>query len=186
MEICKRRSTLRTNGYVYPDNELYDYVITEFNSKGVTKEKIGELVYGLEHEFLPDLTVDDFSREVSSVMHKREVLNNIAVGLYLDKMANKGMLDKPLQSIIENDAGVFGVDEALAAAVANIYGSIGFSNFGAIDKDKTGVVGELDNKHGVVNTFIDDAVGAIAAAVAGKLAHSTVKSDMDDMGVTID
>lgn len=186
MEICKRRHTLRTNGYIYPDNELYDYVITEFNSKGVTKEKIGEIVFDLEHDFLPDLTLEDYTKEVSNVLHKREVLNNIATGLYLDKMANKGKLDKPLQSIIENDAGVYGVDEVLATAVANIYGSIGVTNYGFEDKTKSGIIGSLDNKHGVVNTFIDDAVGAIAAAVAGKLAHATVKSDMDNLEVTID
>lgn len=177
---------MRTNDYIYPDSELYDYVMAEFIAKGVTKEKIGQIVYDLEHAYLPDLTLEDYTREVSSVLHKREVLNNIATGLYLDKMANKGLLDKPLQSIIENDAGVYGVDEVLATAVANIYGSIGLTNYGFNDKTKAGVIGELDNNHGEVNTFIDDAVGAVAAAVAGKLAHATVDSDLDDMGAVID
>jgi len=177
---------LRTSKYIYPDNELYLYVVSQFINKGVTKEKIGAIVYELEHEYLPDLTLEDYTAEVVKVLHKREVLNNIATGLYLDKMADKGLIDAPLQSIIENDAGVYGVDETLATAVANIYGSIGLTNYGFIDKAKIGVVGDLDNKHGVVNTFIDDAVGAIVAAVAGKLAHATAKSDLDTKEAVFD
>jgi len=39
---------MRTNGYIYPDSELYDYVMAEFTAKGVTKENIGQIVYDLE------------------------------------------------------------------------------------------------------------------------------------------
>jgi phosphatidylglycerophosphatase A len=93
------------------------------------------------------------------------------VGLYLDKMANQGQLDEPLQTIVSHDMGVFGVDETLALQIANMYGAIGITNFGYVDRIKPGIIGKLDTSLNDVNTFIDDIVGAIAAAVAGKLAH---------------
>jgi len=106
-----------------------------------------------------------------SVLHKRDVANAAMVGFNLDKLATAGKLDQPLQDIVENDAGVFGIDELLATGIATLYGNIGSTNFGYADKDKTGIIKELDTEKGRVNTFVDDIVGAIAAAAAAKITH---------------
>lgn len=157
--------------YKYPDTKAYNYVIKGLESKGVTARKIAEIAYELEHDFLPDYTMEDYEREVISVLHKREVLNNAMVALNLDNLANQNLLSQPLQEIVEQDSGVFGVDETLATQIANIFGSIGVSSFGFVDKSKPGIIGKLDTSPNQVNTFIDDIVGAIASAVSGKLAH---------------
>ena len=157
--------------YKYPDTKAFNYVIKELESKGVTTKQIAEIAYELEHNFLPDYTLEDYEREVISVLHKREVLNNAMVALNLDNLANQGLLSQPLQEIVEQDSGVFGVDETLATQIANIFGSIGVTNYGFVDRTKPRIIGKLDNKDGVVNTFIDDIVGGVASAVAGKLAH---------------
>jgi len=45
---------------------------------------------------------------------------------------------------------------------------------------KTGIVKELDSKTpGRVNTFIDDLVGAIAAAAAARIAHAGLERNQD-------
>ncbi len=157
--------------FKYPDTAAYKYVVDELNRHGVELMDIAQIVYDLEKDFLPALTVADYCAEVENVMHKRELLNNAMVGLQLDKLATAGLLDAPLQAIIANDAGVFGVDETLASGIANLWGSIGITNYGYVDHTKPGIIGQLDNSGTTVNTFIDDLVGAIAAAVAGKLAH---------------
>lgn len=157
--------------YKYPDTKAYNYVIKGLESKGVTARKIAEIAYELEHDFLPDYTMEDYEREVISVLHKREVLNNAMVALNLDNLANQNLLSQPLQEIVEQDSGVFGVDETLATQIANIFGSIGVTNYGFVDRTKPRIIGKLDNREGVVNTFIDDIVGGVASAVAGKLAH---------------
>lgn len=36
---------------------------------------------------------------------------------------------------------------------------------------KKGIIKEIDTRHGHVTTFLDDLVGAIVAAVCGKLSH---------------
>ena len=72
-----------------------------------------------------------------------------------------------------NDESLYGIDEILAFSIVNLYGSIGFTNYGYIDKVKPGILKELNSHDGVhVHTFLDDIVGAIAAAAARKLAHN--------------
>ena len=72
------------------------------------------------------------------------------------------------------DEALFGIDEILALSIVNLYGSIGFTNYGYIDKVKPGIVKNLDSQvDGHCNTFLDDLVGAVAAAAAGRIAHNT-------------
>ena len=102
------------------------------------------------------------------------VWHAILVGVELDVLAEKDMLSEPLATLVKSDYGLFGVDEILALSIVNVYGSIGLTNFGYVDKLKPGVIGVLDNegkKEGRCNTFLDDIVGAIASAAASSIAH---------------
>lgn len=92
------------------------------------------------------------------------------VMLNLDKLANQNQLDEPLNSIIGNDAGIFTVDEELAINIAHIYGDIGVTNFGYLDRKKKGIIKELDTNN-KVSTFIDDLVSAIIAASCSYISH---------------
>ena len=104
-------------------------------------------------------------------MHKRELLNNAMVMLELDRLTEENKVAQPLREIIENDSGVFGVDETLALQIANIYGTIGATNFGYFDRVKSGIIQKFDTSPEHVNTFIDDLLAAIVAATCGKIAH---------------
>ena len=91
-------------------------------------------------------------------------------------MAEKKLLPEPLQTIVESDEGLFGIDEIIPLSIVNVYGTIGLTNYGYLDKEKLGVISKLDKmKNGSVHTFLDDLVAAIAAAAASRIAHS--KSD---------
>ena len=50
------------------------------------------------------------------------------------------MLSEPLQDIVKRDEGLYGIDEVIALSIVNVYGSIGFTNFGYIDKLKPGIL----------------------------------------------
>ncbi|BDZ32150.1 phosphatidylglycerophosphatase A [Lactiplantibacillus sp. WILCCON 0030] len=158
--------------FKYPDKAAYEFVIKALAAKGITYKEIAQITYKLQINYVPGLTITECENETKEVLHKRELLNNAMVALELDRLATEGKLKEPLQTIIASDAGVFGVDEGLALNMANIYGTIGVTNYGYVDKVKEGVIKKLDtDKSGAVNTFIDDLVGAIAAAVAAKIAH---------------
>ena len=63
------------------------------------------------------------------------------------------------------------MDEALALQIAELYDTIGVTNFGYLDRVKSGIIKQFDTDSGHVNTFIDDLLGAVVAAACGKLAH---------------
>ncbi len=140
--------------------------------RGVTKGQIGQLVMLLQKDYFPELTLDECIVNVESVLSKREVQNAVLTGIQLDMLAEEGKLLPPLQNMIFNDEGLYGCDEVLALSIVNVYGSIGFTNFGYIDKFKPGVLKKLNERNGKdVHTFLDDIVGAIAAAASSRIAH---------------
>ncbi|MBH0231039.1 phosphatidylglycerophosphatase A [Halobacillus yeomjeoni] len=147
--------------------------------RGVTIEDMAELVYYLQSKYHENLTMDECRHNVNRVLKKREVQNAILTGIQLDKLAEQNKLEEPLQKTIETDEGLYGVDEIIAFSIVNVYGSIGFTNYGYIDKQKPGVLKRLNDKStGECHTFLDDIVGAIAAAASSRLAHS-IEGDTD-------
>ncbi|MBO8156757.1 MAG: phosphatidylglycerophosphatase A [Bacillaceae bacterium] len=141
--------------------------------RGVSVKDIAELVYFLQSPYHDNLTLEECIYNVEKVLKKREVQNAILTGIQLDILAEKGMLEEPLQTTIANDEGLYGVDEVIALSIINVYGSIGFTNYGYIDKQKPGILKKLNDKSSdFCHTFLDDIVGAIAAAASSRLAHS--------------
>jgi phosphatidylglycerophosphatase A len=146
--------------------------------RGVTINDIAELVYYLQFKYHDDLKMEDCIENVNRVLSKREVQNAIVTGIQLDMLAEKGLLEEPLLTTIKTDEGLYGVDEILALSIVNVYGSIGFTNYGYIDKQKPGILKRLNDKStGVCNTFLDDLVGAIAAAASSRLAHRAANEE---------
>lgn len=144
--------------------------------RGIKVEDIAELVMYLQTDYHDDLQIEECIFNVERVLSKREVQNAIITGIQLDILAEKKLLEEPLQSIIEKDEGLYGVDEVLAFSIVNVYGSIGFTNYGYVDKKKPGILKDLNDKStGKINTFLDDIVGAIAAAASSRLAHRKEK-----------
>ncbi|MFE5320197.1 phosphatidylglycerophosphatase A [Paenibacillus sp. NPDC056579] len=142
------------------------------SQRGVKLEDIAELTYFLQKDYFSCLTMEQCIESVESVIAKREVQNAMLTGIQLDILAEQGKLLPPLQEMIENDEGLYGCDEVLALSIVNVYGSIGFTNFGYIDKLKPGILKMLNDKNGErKHTFLDDIVGAIAAAASSRIAH---------------
>ncbi|WP_110929125.1 phosphatidylglycerophosphatase A family protein [Bacillus massiliglaciei] len=141
-------------------------------SRGVTIEAIAEIVYELQYPYNEKLELEECIHSVERVLLKREIQHAILVGVELDKLAEQKKLSEPLQSIVESDEGLFGVDETIAFGAVLAYGSIAVTSFGHLDKNKIGIIRDLDTKEeGKVHTFLDDIVASIAASAASRLAH---------------
>jgi len=142
--------------------------------RGVTIEEIAEIVFEMQLPYNEGLTIEHCIESIKSVLKKREMQHAILVGIELDELAEKKMLSEPLQQIIESDEGLFGVDETIALGAVFTYGSIAVTTFGHLDKNKIGLISELDTKSGGgIHTFLDDLVASIAASAASRLAHRT-------------
>ncbi|MBU9710248.1 phosphatidylglycerophosphatase A [Evansella tamaricis] len=139
--------------------------------RGVELDDIASIVYDMQYPYNNSLKMAECLDSVDKVLQKREIQHAILVGIELDKLAEKGLLSEPLQSIVESDEGLFGVDETIALGSVFGYGSIAVTTFGFLDKEKKGIIKELDTKSDSINTFLDDLICSIAANASSRLAH---------------
>ncbi len=156
------------------DLDKRNVVVERMAERGVDLESIAQITLDLQRPYIEGLDFASCLDHVERVVRKREVQHAILTGLELDMLAETNQLSEPLASIIKNDYGLYGIDEVLALAIVNVYGSIGFTNFGYVDKQKMGIIKTLDEEgksHAKCHTFLDDIVGAIAAAAASSIAH---------------
>jgi len=156
---------------------VHSKVVTEaarrkLESRGVSLHDISEIVFEMQKPYNDGLTIEDCFESVEMVLQKREIQHALLVGIELDELAERKMLSEPLQSIIETDEGLFGVDETIALGASLGYGSIAVTTFGHLDKNKIGVIKRLDTKASEgVHTFLDDMIASIAANASSRLAH---------------
>ena len=167
------------------NTKLYKYVINLLESRGVTLDDIAGVTYQLQEDKISNLSMSECSYAIRSVLGKRETQNAVMTGVGLDMQAENHLLPEPLQSIIMNDEGLYGIDENIAMSICNVYGSIGITNYGYVDRMKTGFIKMLDTSKDQCNTFLDDLVGAIAAAGAAKLAHEQSGADYANEGLEL-
>ncbi|WP_018921474.1 phosphatidylglycerophosphatase A [Salsuginibacillus kocurii] len=140
-------------------------------NRGVYVKDIAQIVYDMQAKYSDNLTMEDCIESADAVLCKREIQHAILVGIELDQLAEKNMLSEPLQSLVDTDEGLFGVDETIALGSVFGFGSIAVTTFGYLDKEKVGIIKELDTQKEKVHTFLDDLVCSIAASASARLAH---------------
>ncbi|HEY4567090.1 phosphatidylglycerophosphatase A [Planococcaceae bacterium Storch 2/2-2] len=151
--------------------------------RGIETMDIAKIVYEMQIPYNHSLTLEECVDAVERVLRKREIQHALLVGIELDELAEAGQLSAPLQQIVESDEGLFGVDETIALGAVFTYGSIAVTTFGHLDKNKIGVINELDTKKGRgIHTFLDDLVASVAACAASRIAHRT--RDLEERGLT--
>ncbi len=147
--------------------------LRKLQDRGVLIEDIAEIVFEMQFPYNSNLIMEDCIDSVKKVLLKREIQHAILVGVELDELAEEKKLSEPLQSLVEMDEGLFGVDETIALGAALGYGSIAVTTFGHLDKNKIGIIRDLDTKKGNgVHTFLDDIVASIAANASSRIAHT--------------
>lgn len=139
--------------------------------RGVEVSALARLVLELQAPYVPDLDLAECEDSLWHVLDKREVQNAILTGLALDILAEQGLLPEPLGSMVRRDDPLYGIDEILPLSIVNVYGTIGLTNFGYLDKVKPGPIGRADRRPAQVNTFLDDLISALVAAAAARIAH---------------
>jgi phosphatidylglycerophosphatase A len=162
---------------VEKQKRMKEICINLFEQRGVVLSDIVDIVFDLQKKYVPDITKELCLAAVSRVLDKREVQNAILTGVELDMLAEKRLLSEPLQTLVSEDNPLYGIDEILVLSITNVYGSIGLTNFGYVDKVKPGIIGKLDEigkQTDKCHTFMDDIIGAIAAAAASSIAHNAV------------
>lgn len=156
-------------------DEMTKFNIDKLNERGVTVEQIAEIAYNQQAKYNKNVDMATCIESVEKILSLRDIFHLLQLGAEIDRLTEEGMFKGPIQDIMNNDLGVFGVDEIFGLDIARLYGAIGQTNFGDIDVNKPGIVAKL-NEEGKgdkksCHTFLDDIVGAIAAAASTRVAQ---------------
>lgn len=155
--------------------KLYMEHLNTLTSSEVSFIAMAEIVRQEQIRFEPGLSLAEAADSINAIMRKRNVQFAFLMAIQNDLIAQSHLSIEPLQSILFEDRGTFGGDEQIALEISNLYGTIGITNFGYLDREKQGFIKELDKlgktNDNITTTFVDDIFSAIIAAAEGRVAH---------------
>jgi phosphatidylglycerophosphatase A len=161
---------------LYTRQEMLEFNVKALKNRGVSVESIADIAYHQQKRYTENVPYQLCVESVEKILSLRDVFHHVQLATEIDRLAEKKAFEGPIQDILLHDLGMFGIDETLGLDVAGLYGTIGQTNFGDIDVNKVGIVRDLNEKgkeDGACHTFLDDIVGAIAAAASTRVAQIT-------------
>ncbi|MFP4478457.1 MAG: phosphatidylglycerophosphatase A [Candidatus Izemoplasmatales bacterium] len=160
---------------LFSRDEMLEMNVEILKSRGVNVDDIAKIAFKQQSKWKDDISYQDCLVSVEKILSLRDVFHILQLGAEIDRLTEEKAFKGPIQSILESDLGMFGIDELFGIELAGLYGTIGKTNFGDIDVNKPGIVNDL-NEHGkgdqdACHTFLDDIVGAVAAAASTRVAQ---------------
>ena len=159
---------------LFTREEMLKLNIKVLAERGVLVKDIAKITHTQQAKYTEDIPLELCVESVEKILSYRDVFHFVQLAAELDRLAEEKQFRSPLQEIISEDLGLFGVDETMGLDLAGLYGTIGQTNFGDIDVNKVGIVQKLNDDgklDGKCHTFLDDIVGAIAAAASTRVAQ---------------
>jgi phosphatidylglycerophosphatase A len=142
--------------------------------RGVTITDIAEIAFRQQSRYNKNVSMQTCIESVEKILSYRDIFHLVQLSIEIDRMTEEGLFRGPIQDIMMADLGMFGIDEIFGLNIAAMYGTVGQTNFGDIDVNKPGIVKKLNDagKDGThCHTFLDDVVGALAAAASTRVAQ---------------
>ncbi len=165
------------NRTLYSRQEMLDMNVQTLKERTVTVKEIAEIAFRQQSKWTDDVSMAECIDSVEKILSIRDVFHLVQLGAEIDRLTDEKLFKGPIQDVLAQDLGMFGIDELFGLELAGMYGTIGKTNFGDIDVNKPGLVDRLngEGKHdgGMCHTFLDDIVGAIAAAASTRVAQMT-------------
>lgn len=162
---------------LYTREEMLKMNIETLKERTVTVEEIAEVAFRQQSKWSKTITMQQCVDSVEKILSLRDTFHILQLGAEIDRLTDEKAFKGPIQDVLETDLGMFGIDELFGLELAGMYGTIGKTNFGDIDVNKPLVIDRLNDegKHdgGMCHTFMDDIVGALAAAASTRVAQIT-------------
>lgn len=159
---------------LFTREEMLKMNIEILKERGVLVKEIAEITQAQQSKYTEGIPMELCIESVEKILSYRDVFHFVHLAAEIDRLVEEKAFRSPMQDILHDDLGLFGVDETLGLDLAGLYGTIGQTNFGDIDVNKVGVIARINEegkKEGVCHTFLDDIVGAIAAAASTRVAQ---------------
>lgn len=155
--------------------EMFNLNKKRLLERNVTIESIAEIAYNQQSKYNKNIKMEDCIESVCKILSYRDIFHLVQLSIEIDRLTEEGAFRSPIQDIMKADLGMFGIDEIFGLSIAQMYGTIGQTNFGDIDVNKPGIVKKLNDdgkeESKKCNTFLDDVVGALAAAASTRVAQ---------------
>jgi phosphatidylglycerophosphatase A len=160
---------------LFSREEMYLMNVEKLTERGVSIDEIAEIAFRQQSRWKPDISLAECLESVQKILSLRDVFHLLQLGAEIDRLTEEKAFKGPIQEILASDLGMFGIDELFGLELAGLYGTIGKTNFGDIDVNKPLAIAKLNDagkhKGGICHTFLDDIVGAIAAAASTRVAQ---------------
>lgn len=160
---------------LFSRDEMLEMNINILNKRGVKIDEIAQIAFLQQSKWNADISYQDCLDSVEKILSLRDVFHIVQLGAEIDRLTEMELFEGPIQKILSTDLGMFGIDELFGLELAGMYGTIGKTNFGDIDVNKPGIVDKLNSlgkeDQPACHTFLDDIVGAIAAAASTRVAQ---------------
>ncbi|HQN74705.1 MAG TPA: phosphatidylglycerophosphatase A [Bacillota bacterium] len=160
---------------LFSRDEMLRMNVEMLNKRGVKLSDIAEIAFRQQSKWNDKISYQECLESVEKILSLRDVFHILQLGAEIDRLTEENAFQGPIQSILASDLGMFGIDELFGIELAGLYGTIGKTNFGDIDVNKPGIVAKLnyDGKGDkpACHTFLDDIVGAVAAAASTRVAQ---------------
>ncbi len=166
---------------LYTREEMLKMNVQTLKERTISVEEIAEVAFRQQSKWSKTISMKDCIDSVEKILSLRDAFHILQLGAEIDRLTDEGAFKGPIQDILKTDLGMFGIDELFGLELAGMYGTIGKTNFGDIDVNKPLVVDRLNDegKHagGLCHTFMDDIVGAVAAAASTRVAQITNENE---------
>lgn len=153
--------------------EMFELNRDRLLERGVAILDIAKIAFDQQSRYNDNISMSLCVESVEKVLSYRDIFHMVQLAIEIDRLTEEGAFRSPIQEIMRADLGMFGIDELFGLDIAAYYGVIGQTNFGDIDVNKPGIVRKLndDGKKNQCHTFLDDVVGALAAAASTRVAQ---------------
>ncbi len=166
---------------LYSREEMLEMNIQTLKERTVTVEEIAEVAFRQQSKWSDTISLKECVDSVEKILSLRDTFHILQLGAEIDRLTDEKIFKGPIYEILKQDLGMFGIDELFGLEIAGLYGTIGKTNFGDIDVNKPLVIDRLneEGKHegGMCHTFMDDIVGALAAAASTRVAQITNENE---------
>ena len=120
------------NKIYFSRDEMFELNKKKLLERGVTIESIAQITYNQQSKYSDNVSMKVCIESVEKILSFREIFHLVQLSVDIDKLVEKNAFSEPIQSIMQSDLGMFGIDELFGLSIASLYGTIGQTNFGDI------------------------------------------------------
>ena len=101
---------MNTKKIIFTRSEMLEFNRQTLLKRGVSLESIADIAYKQQKRYSDDVTFELCLESVEKILSFRDVFHHVQLAAEIDRLAEEKMFQGPIQDIIFEDFGLFGID----------------------------------------------------------------------------